>query len=100
MAQFPEPFSVQYRVDRIFNPDYPLSREDVLWTLEYMKKKMADEAPELLSLPQPLLLKKFQSFAEASLLLLKQQRSVCGQESDRLRQCLQDVIRGLTIESN
>ncbi|SFS60986.1 hypothetical protein [Paenibacillus sp. BC26] len=100
MAPIPEPFSAQYRVDRIFNPDYPLSREDVLWTLEYMKKKMADEAPELLSLPQPLLLKKFQSFAEASLFLLKQQRSGCGQESDRLRSCLQDVITGLRIESN
>lgn len=100
MAAFPEPFSAQYRVNRIFNPDYPLSSEDVIWTLEFMKKKVADEAPELLSLPQPLLLKKFQSFAEASLLLLKQRSGCGGVEADRMRRCLQDVITGLKIESN
>ncbi|WP_219837770.1 hypothetical protein [Paenibacillus sp. R14(2021)] len=99
MAPLPEPFSVQYRMDRINNPDYPLSREDVIWTLEYVKKKMADEAPDLLGLPQPFLLRKFQCFAEASLLLLKQ-RSGCGPEADRLRHCLQEVMSGLTIESN
>ncbi|NBD26382.1 hypothetical protein [Paenibacillus glycinis] len=99
MASLPEPFSARYRVERINDPDYPLSREDVIWTLAFVKKKMADEAPDLIGLPQPLLLRKFQSFAEASLLLLKQ-RSGCGPEADRLRACLQEIIAGLTIESN
>lgn len=99
MAPMPEPFSARFRVGRINDPDYPLSREDVIWTLEYVKRKMADGAPDLIGLPQPLLLKKFQSFAEASMLLLKQ-RSGCGPEADRLRACLQEVIAGLTIESN
>ena len=99
MASLPEPFSTLYHINRINDPDYPLSREDVIWTLEFMKRKMADEAPELLGLPQPLLLRKFQSFAEASLMLLKS-RSGCGYETDRLRNCLQEVIEGLTIESN
>ncbi|QHT61885.1 hypothetical protein GXP70_19125 [Paenibacillus lycopersici] len=99
MAALPEPFSALYRVKRISDPDYPLSRDDVIWTLEFVKKKMADEAPDLHGLPQPLLLKKFQCFAEASLLLLKQ-RSGCGPEADRLRQCLLEVIAGLTIESS
>src|SRR4051794_4608065 len=97
MAALPEPFSARYRVNRINNPDYPLSREDVIWTLEFMKKKMADEAPELLGLPQPLLLRKFQSFADASLLLLKQ-RSGCGHDADRMRGYLQEVIAGLTYD--
>ncbi|QHW35343.1 hypothetical protein GZH47_28530 [Paenibacillus rhizovicinus] len=99
MASMPEPFSALYRVNRINDPDYPLSREDVIWTLEFVKKKMADEAPELHGLPQPLLLRKFQSFAEASLLLLKQ-RNGCGPEADRLRLYLQELIAGLTIESS
>ncbi|MBM7563564.1 hypothetical protein [Paenibacillus sacheonensis] len=99
MASLPEPFSARYRINRINNPDHPLSREDVVWTLAFVKKKMADGAPDLVGLPQPLLLTKFQSFAEASLLLLKQ-RGGCGHEADRLRQCLQEVISGLTIESN
>lgn len=99
MASLPEPLSARYRVDRLNNPDYPLSRDDVVWTLAFVKKKMADEAPDLVGLPQPLLLRKFQSFAEASLMLLKQ-RGGCGHETDRLRSCLQELIADLTIESN
>ena len=69
-----EPQPTNVRLTRILNPDYPLCRDDVVWVLEYMKKKVADEAPELLSLPQPQLLKKFQCFAEASMILIKQRR--------------------------
>ncbi len=89
-----EPQSTNVRLTRILNPDYPLCRDDVVWVLEYMKKKVADEAPELLSLPQPQLLKKFQCFAEASMILIKQRRGL-GQEPDRLRSCLQEVLYGL-----
>ncbi|MFC5652165.1 hypothetical protein ACFPYJ_24215 [Paenibacillus solisilvae] len=89
-----EPQPTNIRMARILNPDYPLCRDDVVWVLEYMKKKVADEAPELLSLPQPLLLKKFQCFAEASMILIKQRRGL-GQEPDRLRSCLKEVLYGL-----
>jgi hypothetical protein len=89
-----EPQPTNVRLTRILNPDYPLCRDDVVWVLEYMKKKVADEAPELLSLPQPQLLKKFQCFAEASMILIKQRRGL-GQEPDRLRSCLQEVLYGL-----
>ena len=89
-----EPQPTNVRLTRILNPDYPLCRDDVVWVLEYMKKKVADEAPELLSLPQPQLLKKFQCFAEASMILIKQRRGL-GQEPDRLRSCLQEVLDGL-----
>jgi hypothetical protein len=58
-----------------------------------MKKKVADEAPELISLPQPQLLRMFQSFAEVSMILIKQ-RSGCGPEADRLRSCLAEAMSG------
>lgn len=93
-----EPQPTNVRLNRILNPDYPLCRDDVVWVLEFMKKKVADEAPELLSLPQPQLLKKFQCFAEASMILIKQRRGL-GQEPDRLRSCLQEILFGLHNQS-
>jgi hypothetical protein len=60
MAPNREPHPSHQRINRILGPEYPLCREDVVWALEYMKKKVADEAPELISLPQPQLLRMFQ----------------------------------------
>jgi hypothetical protein len=94
MAYNREPHLSLGPMGHLFNPDYPLCREDVVWILEFMKKKVADEAPELLSLPQPQLLKIFQSFSEASMILIKQ-RSGCGPEGDRLRTCLIEGVLGL-----
>ncbi|CAH1206997.1 hypothetical protein PAECIP111893_02668 [Paenibacillus plantiphilus] len=89
-----QPQFMQERINKILHPDYPLCRDDVVWMLEYIKKKVADEAPELLSLPQPRLLRNFQSFAEASMILIKQ-RSGCSHEADRLRACLSEAMSGL-----
>ncbi|MBW7474225.1 hypothetical protein K0T92_05670 [Paenibacillus oenotherae] len=89
-----EPRPAADRISRILNPDYPLCRDDVVWILEYIKKKVADEAPELLSLSQPRLLRNFQCFAEASMILIKQ-RGGCGHEADRLRNCLLEAVDGL-----
>ncbi|MBB3114412.1 hypothetical protein FHS18_006533 [Paenibacillus phyllosphaerae] len=94
MALHHEPLPARSRFDRMLSTDYPLCREDVIWMLEYMKKKMADEAPLLASLPQPQLLQSFQSFAEAATILIKQ-RSGCGPEADRLRSCLLAAADGL-----
>jgi len=99
MALSREPHPTRGRMDRILSPDYPLCRDDVVWILEFIKKKVADEAPELLALPQPRLLRNFQSFAEVSTLLIKQ-RSGCGHETDRLRSCLAEALYGLLPESD
>ncbi|WP_274650443.1 hypothetical protein [Paenibacillus humicola] len=97
MALHREPHPTQGRLERIMSPDYPMCLEDAVWILEYIKKKVADEAPELLALPQPRLLKNFQSFAEASMLLIKHR--VFSTEADRLRRCLAEALFGLLPES-
>ncbi|GGD65381.1 hypothetical protein [Paenibacillus nasutitermitis] len=94
MAHNSEPYLSLGPMGHLFNPDYPLCREDVLWVLEFMKKKVADEASELLSLPQPQLLRIFQCFSEASMIMIKQ-RGGSGTETERLRSCLIEGILGL-----
>jgi hypothetical protein len=94
MTSTREPHSNDSRLDRILSPDYPICRDDVVWVLEWIKKKVADEAPELLSVPQPRLLRNFQAFAEISLMLIKQ-RGGCGHETDQLRRCLSEALFGL-----
>ncbi|GLX68349.1 hypothetical protein [Paenibacillus glycanilyticus] len=82
------------RIDRILSPDHPLCREDVIWMLEYIKKKVADEDPALRSLSQPRLLRNFHYFAEASMLLIRR-KHYSDQEASRLRQCLIEASYGL-----
>ncbi|MFD2612869.1 hypothetical protein [Paenibacillus gansuensis] len=81
------------RYRRIMNPDHPLCREDIIWMLDFMKKKVADEDPHLVSLPQPLLLRNFQYFAEAAMLLLHN-RSTGDEEAERLRNWLGETAYG------
>ncbi|WP_127531472.1 hypothetical protein [Paenibacillus kobensis] len=81
------------RVNRLLDNSYPLCREDVIWILEYIKKKVADEDPKLLDLSQPHLLKMFHSFAEASMSLI--QRKHGDHEVDRLRRWLKDAVDGV-----
>ncbi|GFN32037.1 hypothetical protein [Paenibacillus xylaniclasticus] len=81
------------RVNRLLDNSYPLCREDVIWILEYIKKKVADEDPKLLDLSQPHLLKMFHSFAEASMSLI--QRKHGDYEIDRLRRWLKDAVDGI-----
>ncbi|TYP72707.1 hypothetical protein [Paenibacillus methanolicus] len=99
MALGQEPHLARNRFDRMLSPEYPLCREDVVWMLEYIKKKMADEAPVLSSLPQPVLLKSFQGYVEAAMILIKQ-RGGSGPEADRLRSCLQAAADGFLASPN
>ncbi|WP_336786274.1 hypothetical protein [Paenibacillus sp. MMO-177] len=82
------------RIDRILSPDHPLCREDVVWMLEYIKKKVADGDPALRDLSQPRLLKNFHYFAEASMLLIRR-KHYSEQEATRLRNCLIEASYGL-----
>ncbi|MWC26770.1 hypothetical protein [Paenibacillus sp. MMS18-CY102] len=82
------------RLNRLLDHSYPLCREDVIWVLEYIKKKLADADPKLMDLSQPHLVKAFHSFAEASMSLI--QRKHGDHEVDRLRRWLTDAVEGLS----
>ncbi|MCK9859746.1 hypothetical protein [Paenibacillus sp. ATY16] len=93
-SNLPDSRLTNERIDRILNPDHPLCREDVVWMLEYIKKKVADGDPALRDLSQPRLLKNFHYFAEASMLLIRR-KHYSEQEATRLRNCLIEASYGL-----
>ncbi|MDF2718464.1 MAG: hypothetical protein K0R28_5389, partial [Paenibacillus sp.] len=53
-AVFPKP--PDRRLEQILSPNHPLCKDDVVWVLEFVKKKVAEQDPRLLDLPQPRLL--------------------------------------------
>jgi hypothetical protein len=94
-----QPFHpTQKRVDRILDPDHPLCRADVVWMLELIKKKVADEDPALMDLSQPRLLQNFHFFAEAAMSLVHR-RHYSNQEADRLREWLRQAAHGLYVDN-
>lgn len=92
-AAYPKPHD--RRLEQILSPSHPLCKDDVVWVLEFVKKKVAEQDPRLLDLPQPRLLQNFQHFAEAATLLLTRRPSCVG-EAERLRKTLIEATFGLT----
>ncbi|MCU6709000.1 hypothetical protein M6D81_09735 [Paenibacillus sp. J5C_2022] len=90
----PVAHSTDVRVRRILDPAHPLCRDDVIWMLGYIKKKVADGDPLLSDLSQPRLMHNFLSFAEAAMALL-QRKHYCDQEADRIRHWLREAAFGL-----
>lgn len=90
----PIPLQTKHKLEQIFKPDYPLCKEDVIWFLDLIKKKVAEEDPELLDLAQPRLLKCFHYFAETAMMLVHR-RHLFDQETDRLRTWLQEAAAGI-----
>ncbi|MFD1955119.1 hypothetical protein ACFSL6_13300 [Paenibacillus thailandensis] len=86
------------RISVIMDPNHPLCREDVVWMLEYIKKKVADKDPSLLGLAQPRLIQNFHAFAEAAMSLVHR-RHCSEQEADRMRSWLREAAFGLWPES-
>lgn len=76
---------------RLLDPSYPLCREDVLWALGFIKKKVTDRAPEWSGLDQPQLLAHFACFADMALLLLHR-RSPSNQETACFRNMLSELL--------
>lgn len=91
-AAFPRPPG--NRLEQILSPSHSLCKDDVIWVLEYVKKKVAEQDPRLLDLPQPRLLKNFQNYADAATMLL-QRRPSCVNEAERLRTSLIEATYGL-----
>jgi len=84
----------KYKIEQILDPTYPLSRDDVVWMLGYITKKVADQDPAILSLSQPRLLQNFHAYAEAAMALISR-RSSSEQEAERLRSWLREALHGI-----
>jgi hypothetical protein len=88
---------IQSKLEHMLHSSYQLCREDVVWILEFIKKKVAEDDPHLLGLSQPRLLKNFQYFAEISMMLIHR-RNAFDQEADRLKMWLREAAYGLQDE--
>jgi hypothetical protein len=90
----PIPQQTRHRLEQIFDRDYPLCKEDVVWLLELIKKKVAEEDPHMQDLTQPRLLRSYHYFAEVAMMLVHR-RHVFDQEADRLRGWLVEAAAGI-----
>lgn len=102
MRSEPYPRSLEpneIKISQILDPEHPLCRDDVIWMLGYIKKKVADEDPSLMVLSQPRLMQNFLYFAEAAMALIHR-RHYCDQEADRLRQWLIQAAYGLIPQTD
>ncbi|CAG7622342.1 hypothetical protein ACFQI7_05045 [Paenibacillus allorhizosphaerae] len=88
------PHPAEARLEQILNPNHPLCRDDIVWALEYIKKKVTEEDPKLMDLPQPRLMQNFRYFADISLMLI-QRRNGFDQEADRLKDWVYEAAYGL-----
>lgn len=79
------------RIERIRDPSRPVCREDLVWLLHAVKKKVADGAPALQDLPRPQLIALFRDFAEAALVLLEG-RTRNAEELERARRGLAEAV--------
>ncbi|WP_040948522.1 hypothetical protein [Gorillibacterium massiliense] len=82
------------RFQEITDSAYPLCRDDVVWMLEVIKKKVAEKDPGFLDLSPPRLLQNFHGFAEAALLLIRRNADY-GQEAAELKLWLKEASLGL-----
>jgi hypothetical protein len=76
---------------RLLDPAHPLCREDMIWTLDYIKRKVAEGAPEWTGLDRPRLLAHFATYAGLAMQLLHRQ-SLCGEDAEHLRALLRDTL--------
>ncbi|WP_426447335.1 hypothetical protein ACP26L_24915 [Paenibacillus sp. S-38] len=83
-----------FKLQQILDPSTPLCKDDVVWMLEYIKKKVAEEDPNLMDLSQPRLLQNFRYFAEIALMVI-QRRNGFDQEEGRLKAWVEEAAFGL-----
>jgi hypothetical protein len=79
------------KIEQILDHAHLLCRDDMIWILEYIKKKVAERSPQLLELSQPRLLQNFHHFAEISLMLIHR-RGGFDQEADQLKAWISEAI--------
>lgn len=96
-ACLPEPNPASDKFNRLLREEHPLCREDIVWILDYIKQKAAENDPILLGLHQPRLLRNFHFFAELALMLLLG-RHTPEQEQHTLKSMLKEAGYGLYEE--
>jgi len=84
----------QRKLENILDPHHPLCKDDVVWILEFIKKKVTEEDSRLKELSQPRLMQNFRYFAEIALMLI-QRRNGLDQEADRLKAWIAEATCGL-----
>ncbi|THF74209.1 hypothetical protein [Cohnella fermenti] len=78
-------------LSRLLDPSYPVCRGDLIWALDYIKRKVAEGAPEWSGLDRPRLLAHFAAYAGVAMRLLNRQ-SLCGEDAEHLRALLRDTL--------
>lgn len=76
---------------RLLDPAYPLCRDDVKAALGFIKKKVAEGAPEWSGLDRPQLLAHFVCFADMALLLIHR-RNPSDKETACFRLMLSELL--------
>ncbi|MFC5703496.1 hypothetical protein ACFPVX_19580 [Cohnella faecalis] len=82
---------------RLLDPEYPLCRDDVLWALDHVKRKVAEGAPEWSGLDRPQLLAHFVCFADIALMMLHR-RTLEGPESASFRKLLSSLTNSASCD--
>ncbi|WP_010269941.1 hypothetical protein [Paenibacillus senegalensis] len=85
---------VHKRIHDILHTDIPLCRNDVVWMLMWIKKKVAEGDPALRELPQPRLMINFHYFAETAMALTNR-RPGSENEMEQIRRWLAEASYGL-----
>lgn len=81
-------------LNKLMDPNHVLCKNDILWVLDYIKQKVAEEDPVLLSLHQPRLLQNFHYFAEVAMIMLHK-RYQLGHEQEQIKSLLREACYGL-----
>lgn len=80
-------------IQRLLDTSQPFLREDVIWALDYIRRKAADKAFLSTGPDQPPCCEYFACFAEMSLLLLNRQMPGPAEKA-RFRALLADLHEG------
>src|SRR5690606_28180334 len=88
-AIVPEPY--QQKINRLLDPAYPLRKEEVIWTLEYIKKKAAELDLHMSDVSRSRLLHSYCCFAEAAMMLIHH-RHPQEHEADRLKFWIREAL--------
>jgi hypothetical protein len=82
------------KLEQIIHPSHPLCREDVIWMLEFIKKKAADKDNVLLDQTNPRLIEQFHAYAEVALKLIHRQ-PLYDQDIEQLKCWIHDSFLSL-----
>jgi len=80
--------AVVARMDRIMDPNHPLCRNDIVWLLNTIKNRLADDRNELPN--RDTLLHSYRYYTEVAMLMVHRD-SLYGQESERLRKNMKEA---------